>query len=513
MANRTDNVYRNLIWGIIARIAMILLPFISRTIMIYTLGIDYVGLGSLFSSILGVLSLAELGFGSAIVYSMYKPVAEDNKELICQLLGFYKKCYHLIGLIILVIGIFLLPFLDKLVSGEVPEGINLQILFIIYLLNNVISYFLFAYKNSVFLAYQRVDLQSKISLLINVGLNVLQIVILLSVRNYYLYAILIPVSTLINNLLILFFSQRMFPNIYPTKGLPEIEKKVIKTKIAGMIFQKIGGIILTSVDTIVISAFLGLKVLGIYNGYYYIITALVGFLAVIQTALIPSVGNSVAKETKEKNYRDFNKFQFIYLWILAWWSSCLVSIYPSFMELWQGSENTFPFIIVILFAIYFYTHHMGDFCYIYKESLGLWWEGKFVTLISSVVNLTLNIILVNYIGISGILISTIIAITFVNVPYGGWILFKYYFTEKGLYKNYILQQIYRFAVSILVALITYFCCSLWTLDSLLLTLLKNLFICVLVPNMLLVLLYFPTRDFKLSFQFIKSFLSKRGIKK
>ena len=150
--SRVKNASRNIVWGVLNKIVVLLLPFITRTVMIYTLGMEYVGLSSLFTSILQVLSFAELGIGSALVFSMYEPMAENDDKKICALLNLYKKTYRIIGVIILVAGLAILPFLNYFVNGSVPNNINLQILFVIYLLNNLVGYFLFAYKQALFTA-------------------------------------------------------------------------------------------------------------------------------------------------------------------------------------------------------------------------------------------------------------------------------------------------------------------------------------------------------------------------
>lgn len=170
--SRTANTARNLYWGIITRVIGIVMPFISRTAMIYVLGMRYVGLDSLFASLLNVLSLAELGFGSALVFSMYKPMAEHDVRTVNALLSFYRKCYRLIGIVISVLGLCMLPFLNVLVHGDVPPGINMRLLFSIQLFNTVIGYFTFAYRGSIFQAQQRVDISQKISLVLGIVSNV-----------------------------------------------------------------------------------------------------------------------------------------------------------------------------------------------------------------------------------------------------------------------------------------------------------------------------------------------------
>ena len=164
-SDRIKNTRRNAIWGIVNKFITILLPFITRTVLIYVLGVEYVGINGLFSSILQVLSLAELGFSSAIVYSMYKPLAENDNDVVCALLQFYKKIYRCIGSIVLIIGVALIPFLKYLISGSCPSDVNIYVVYIIYLLNTSCSYFLFAYKKSLLSAVQRQDIISKVAMI------------------------------------------------------------------------------------------------------------------------------------------------------------------------------------------------------------------------------------------------------------------------------------------------------------------------------------------------------------
>ena len=199
--------------------------------------------------------------------------------------------------------------MDKFITGDVPSDTNIYVLFLIYLFNNAVGYFLFAYKQSILIASQRIDLVSKVNLIVSFFLNVLQIAALLIFRSYYAFIIILPVSTCVSNLWIAYVTKEHYPQ-YICKGMIGKEEiKVIAEKVGGLLCQKIGNIVLCNVDAIVISSFLGLRILGIYNGYFYVISTLMGFLYIIQQTLIPSVGNSIAKESKEKNYKDFSKFQ------------------------------------------------------------------------------------------------------------------------------------------------------------------------------------------------------------
>ena len=262
-----------------------------------------------------------------------------------------------------------------------------------------------------------------------------------------------------------------------------------------MVFQKIGNIVLTSVDTIIISSFLGLRILGIYNNYYYIITALNMFLSIICRVLIPAVGNSIACDSKEKNYNDFQKFQLIYQWVAIWMSVCLLCLFQPFIKLWVGEELMLPEYLSILFAAYFFALKWLDIVYVYREASGIWWQGKMYPLISAVVNLVLNIIFVKLIGLAGILISTIICLLFIHDTIGVYILKLYYFNEAMSMKKFYFRQAYIVLCFLLIGFVTYFVCGLFKVDGIFQLIIRAL-ICIILPNVLLMLLFHRFGTFK-----------------
>jgi len=386
----------------------------------------------------------------------------------------------------------------------------LKVLFLVYIFNNVIGYFLFTYKQAVFQATQRVDVISRIGMTIQVTLSVCQALALLVLRNYYVYVLVIPIFTMVNNFALGILADKQFPQ-YKARGvIDSSEVRVIKKKVGGMVFQKIGNIILQSVDTLIISAFLGLAILGIYNGYFFVITALAGFFGVIQQALIPSIGNSVVVEPVEKNLSDFKIFHFLYMWIVIWSCSCLLCLFQPFMKMWQGAENMLTDKLVVLFVLYFFTYRMGDVNWIYREALGYWWEARFIPLISSLLNLILNIFLVNKIGLSGILISTIVSLTLVNLPWSSKVMFSKYFSSRKEYFLYLIRTLFYFVIMCIVAIVTYFACTLVKSNGLLELLIKGL-ICCILPNILLFLFNIKNKDMKRGFGFVVSRLPKKYV--
>lgn len=483
--SRTKNATRNLFWGVINKLIGIIFPFICRTVLIYTLGTEYLGLNSLFASILSVLSLAELGFGSALVFSMYEPIAQNDTNRICALLNFYKKVYRIIGSIILVLGISIIPLLDHFISGEIPGNINITVIYIINLFGTVISYFLFAYKNSLLIAHQRVDIISYISSILYTAQYLLQIVLLLLFKDYYLYLLINPILVAVNNIIIAIIVTHKYPQ-YQAKGkIDNKSKKVIKKKVSSLFLYKIGNIVNNSIDTIIISSFLGISMVAIYGNYYYIISSLFGILSIYYSSLVAGIANSLVVESLEKNFRDFNRLFYLQCWIIGWCTICLVCLYQPFIKLWVGKERMLPFSIVIALAIYFYTWKIQDIVYTYKDAAGMWEKDKYLPLISAVINLILNIITVKVIGLYGVILSTVIVQLLISGTYTPKVLFDNYF--KVSVRHYYISCFKYFLLTVFLCFLTLLLCQLVQGSDLMILIGRGI-ICIIVPNLLMVLL-------------------------
>lgn len=414
---RTKNASRNIIFGTALKFYQIFVPFVMRTAMIRIMGIEYLGLSSLFTSILHVLNLAELGVGSAMVYSMYKPIAEDDRTKICALMKLYKVYYRIIGFVVAGIGLALLPFLPKLVHADLPAGVDLTILYLFYLSATVFSYWLFAYRNALFHAHQRDDIVSKIKLLLDTIKYITQLVVLIALKNYYVYVLIILLTQVLTNITTAVVSSKMFPNYIAQGYLEATEKKEINKRIRDLFTAKFGTVLSTSVDDMVISAFIGLSMLAIYQNYHYIMKAVMGFVLIIFSSCTAGIGNSIVTESAEKNYNDFRRLSFLTLWICIICISCFACIYQPFMALWAGKGLVLPDIMVLLMCIYFLLYVMQHLCCVYKDAAGIWHQDRFRPLIAGIVNLFLNISFVKIWGVYAIVLSTIISYLLIAMPW------------------------------------------------------------------------------------------------
>lgn len=458
-----------------------LFPFAVRSVMIYKLGAEYTGVGSLFNSILNMLSLAELGFSSAMVYCMYEPIHRQDEYTICALLNLYKKIYRIIGGIIFAIGLMLIPILPNLVDSQMPTGINLYTLYVIYLMNSVLSYFLFAYKSSLITAYQRNDVVSIITLVSNVALYVLQIIVLLLTADFYLYAGLLVVSTIVTNISYEVTSRKLFPTITCT-GVVEVGlKEKIKKRMIGIMLYKISSSTRTSFDSIIISSYLGLITLTQYQNYFMIISSVEGILSMVNTAVTASVGDSIVAKTVDDNYRDFRKIVFVYIWIAGCTSICILVLIQPFMKLWMGTELMLSETMVVMFTVYFYVQAMGDTVFLYRTAAGLWWQDWIRPVVEAIVNIILNIFLVKMLGLFGVILATVITLVGINFLWGAHILFKHFFKQSM--KEYLIIQCKQAIATVVAGMVAILICQLIRMDGII-QLLVKLIVCLIVPNIL-----------------------------
>lgn len=486
--DRTTNAIRSITWGVIEKFALLLLPFITRTVLIQVLGIEYLGLNTLFVSILQVLSVSELGFGTAIVFSMYKPIAEDDNKTLCALLNLYKKIYHFVGIIILFLGLSIIPFLPRLVKGDIPSDVNLYLLYIIFLFNTVISYFLFAYKTALFSAFQRNDIQSKRNAAISLFSNVAQVILLLTIHNYYAYVLIIPIGTILTNLINGYCANKMYPNIICEGTISKELKEGIKKRIIGLISYKFYVITCYSISGIVISAFLGLKPLALYNNYSAVINIFIGFLDIIGTSLTAGIGNKMVCNTIESNYSDFKKYLFGYSWVSSYFVILLISIFQNLMIVWLGNNLLLPIGTVALLLLNFMIARiLNNTVWTYRQAAGLWWEDRFNPVAQTIANLCLCLILVNVIGMNGVILATTFSALCIGFPWGSTILFKYYFKRSAI--EYYKLSIFYVFTTIFVGGLCYVLCNICITSNTFITLILKIILASLVSNSMFWLIY------------------------
>lgn len=443
MSSRTKRVSTGIVWSVISKVTSTLFPFFVRTAFIYRLGADYLGLNSLFVSILQILSLAELGFSSAVVYCMYEPAAKGDDSHVLALLTYFKRIYRIVGLVITLVGVCVVPLLPFIVNGDVPDDINMYVVYAIFLFNTSVSYFMASYRQSLFNAFQRNDLVSVTQLAVVVIQNSVQMAFLLLGCSYYAYAIVLPVATIAGNVITAFISKREFPQFFNGSidmgRLEEGERKVIIDKVKGLLIQKVCILTRDSCDSIIISASLGLTLAGKYNNYFLIMSSLLALVETIRPPLTASVGNSIALESPQKNFYDMRRLCWLFSFVSIFASACLLGLFQSFIKLWIGSEYLLSTPLAALLCLYFYVRTMGDVRASYDDATGMWSKLKLCSVLQAIFNLLLNLLFVQILGIEGVVLATVLSLFVIEFCYGSRIVFREYFgieRVKQFYGDY-----------------------------------------------------------------------------
>ena len=430
------NVKRNMAANAIGNGVKLLFPFLNRTLFLWLLGPEYLGLNGLFGSVLGVLMLAELGFGTAVVCSMYKPVADDDRELLCAYLRFYRTVYRVVGSVIFVAGLCLLPFLGKLVHGDVPPDVDLHILYLIHLVNTSASYFLFAYRGSVLGAHHRNDVITNIRTGVSIAQYVTVFLILLVTRNYYHYVMATVAFTVAQNVLLVKASRRLFPDIEPRGRLPVDKRRQVISDVKSIFMHKVGGIITHFSDNLVISAFLGLVAVAAYGNYYYVLTSVGGLVGIAYSSMTGGFGNKIHTETKEANFALFMKMNRLTLMIALWCAAMMTALYQPFIAVWTKNDPVLvrhaltPFLMVF----YFYIMQARQTLLAFKSAAGIWRQDRWKPIVAGAVNLGLNILFVltfaDSYRLDGVILSSIVGFVLIQIPWETHVVFSSFFNGE-----------------------------------------------------------------------------------
>lgn len=453
---RTKNAIYNTMWGGIYRIVALIGPFIVKTIIIKRLGMEYSGLNTLFNSILTVLNLANLGFSSSLVYTMYEAVAREDYKNLCAMLNFFRKVYRMIGLVILGMGIAVMPFLPELVGGECPSNVNLYIMFGLYLSATVMDYLLFGYVNAIFSAYQREDIRLKIMTVRYIIQYALQILLLSVFADYYAYLLTLPLLVIPNSLANYAAAKKLYPRIR-CAGAPSKEvKQRVYCRVRTLFAHKVGNTLLVNVDSIIISAFLGLSVQSLFSNYYYILTAVNGVVEIIPNGCLAGIGNKLIIDSEEENHRMFLNLTYGWAALIGICAVCLLCLYQPFIGgIWIGSDGLLEDKVVIFLAAFFYSWMFRIMQLTYRDAAGLWMKDWLKPLISMVLKLGFSIPLIQYTeSIVGALMPTIFIMFFIYFPWEVKVLYDNLFHCSWI--GYMRRMIRYMAVSALGAAACYF---------------------------------------------------------
>lgn len=451
MQNRSRTEYSiiNILTGMGGYVLNTILGFVCRMVFVQCLSADYLGINGLFTNILTMLSLAELGVGSAIVYALYKPLAENDEEKIASLMKLYAAAYRTIGAVIMLVGLALMPFLDVIIQEQPNISESIYLLYFLYLFNTASSYF-FSYRTSLIVASQRNFIVGGINYAVTILQSAVQMAYLLAFRDYLGYLLIQTAGTFIYNVLVSHVALKLFPYIRrkDVQPLPKDERRVLFINIRDLMIQKFSSLLVNSTDNILITFFGGLATTGIASNYTLLVNTLNSLLSQIFNGLTASIGNHNVSESVEKRYQMFSFLNMMNFWIFGWAALGIFFCSSDLVELCFGSDYVLGTEIPFVMALNFFTVGMMNAVWTYKHTLGLFRYGRLMQTVTGILNIIFSIILGTHWGLFGILIATTLARILTNLWYDPYAVYIHGFGVNPL--EYLKKYI-KYIVLLLVA--------------------------------------------------------------
>lgn len=494
---RTQNSIRNIMAAMAGQLGGVLVNLLARVFFLHYLNHTYLGLNGLFTNVLTMLSLVELGVGPAMAYSLYKPLADNDVERIKSHMAFYKKAYITIGLAIAALGLLFLPFYTVFMD-EVPDIPHLNVIYLLFVANTVVSYF-YSYKRALIVCDQKKYIDTMVHYGAYFILNLVQIIFLALTSNYVLFLILQVISTWAENFILAKKADQLYPYLKDkdVQPLNKADSQVIFRNVAAMSMHKIGAVVVNSTDNILISRLIGLATAGLYNNYYTIIHPLQTITNQIFESIVASVGNLKAtvqggdlghlKET-------FNDVFFFAFWIFTFCATCLLNLLHPFIEfLWLRNRGwLLDDLTLYILVINFYLYGMRRPVLTFRDATGAFWNDRFKPIFESVINLVASIILAKRFGVAGIFMGTLFSTVTTSLWVEPLVLYRNVFYSP--LRDYFARFAGYTAVGVAVCLVTTWLCDL--VGYSLLSLIPRGVICLIVPNVLLLAVFRKTREFR-----------------
>ncbi|MBO5747364.1 MAG: oligosaccharide flippase family protein [Clostridia bacterium] len=503
MAGRTRNTMKNMMVMLVMQLVTVLASFVCRTFFVKLLATEYLGLSGLFTNIIAVLSLSELGFGSVIIVNLYKPLAENDQEQICKLMNFYRKAYTAVGLFIIACGLILAPFLDYLVKtdAEIPY---LKGYFLLFILQSATSYF-FAYKRSILTASQQEYICSAVSQTLGIVMNLLQILFLWITRLYISYLLVAIFTGLCNNIIISLIADKKFPFLKEGKKL-QLDKSQTKNmfkNVSSMMLHKIGNTVISSTDNILISSILGVIYTGLYSNYLLIMNVITQIITIGLNAVSASVGDFNARKNETEKKELFDALQMMSSWIFGMSSICFVCLFQPTIGIWFGEKYLLDFSVVVVISVNFYINGLLRVPGTFSDLNGVYVKTKFKPVAMAIINLTTSIVCLKIWGLVGVFIGTLISYLLVGVWVDPYFVFKDVFKISS--RRYFFGLVGQTIVLGIIGMVTY------GIVGLIPFYVGKVAVCVLLVNALLLLCYGHTKSFKFIFQRIKGLFRHKKV--
>ncbi len=503
---RSKNSIRNIVFGLTGQILNILMSFAMRTVFIRTLDSVYLGVNGTFTNILMIFSLADLGVGTAIIYSLYRPIAENDTPKIQALMQMYKKAYITIGCVIVLMGLALMPFIDVFIK-ETEYIPNLRLIFMIFVANTASTYF-FSYKGTLITAHQKNFIVTNVVYGTSILCYGIQIVIMQLTHNYILTLSIQTATNTLQSIITMIIADRMYPYLKEKDIVPltRADKRKIYKNMSALMFYRTGQVIINGTDSVLISSLVGIIESGIYSNYLLLTTTVKNLMQQVFRAVTASIGNLSVLESDERKYEIYNIVYFGNFWMFGFGAVCFFVLFNPFMILWAGVDMMLTLRQVFFIALNFYLIGMRNVNLVFRDAMGIFKEGRWVPIISAAVNIGVSILTTLKFGLVGPFIGTTISMLATLVWMEPVILFKYGFRRKVW--PYFLKYAVYFCVTVAATVVTWYISRLFNQNSLY-YFIGKVAVCMTVPNLIFWLIFGRTSEFHQMFARVKSVLHRK----
>lgn len=492
--SRTKNTIRNVKTGAIVQLINRLMAFVVRTFFIKMLNTEYLGVNGLFTNVLTILSFAELGIGTAIIFNMYKPVAENDKEKIKSLMKLYQKSYNTIGIIVFVLGLCVIPFMDIIVKDAPNIKENLIIIYLLFLFNTASSYF-FTYKKSIIYAHQKQSIIDNIDSIFYLTKSIFEIIFLVLTKNFIVYLTIQILGTFLENIIIAIKADKMYPYL-KEKNVQELDKEESKSifdNVKSLVVYKFGGVILNGTDNILISSLVNVSTVGLCSNYTLIISSIKAIIFSALNGVTASVGNLNAVGEPKQKEKVFYQITFVNYIVYSFCAIAFMVLLNPFITLWLGQDYILGIAVSISLAVSFFVEGLRNPGYTYRTTLGLFKKAKSTPYIGAITNIILSILLCKLFGVAGIFMATAIAQLVSYSWIDPYLIHKYEFkTPVSKYFKKFVVYFVIFAISTGIALGL---SNIIWVDGIIGFILKTLIVCI-VPNIINLLVFCKNEEFK-----------------
>lgn len=490
--SRSEYSVINILTGFGGYFLNTIMGYICRMVFVRCLSAEYLGVNGLFTNILSMLSLAELGIGGAIGFALYKPLAEDDRDKIATLMRFYGKAYRIIGCVVAVVGLLMMPFLNIIITEQPDIQENLYVIYLLYLFNTASTYF-FSYRSALLTAAQRNYIVLGINYAVTIMQSIIQIPVLLMNHNYMAYLIVQTIGVFVNNVIVSWWAKKDYPYISKrnVKPLSHDEKRGLFINIKALTINKLSTILVNNTDNIVLTYFSGLVAVGVVSNYVILTNTLSSLTSQLFNSLTASVGNLNAIENDEKKYSFFRILNLSNFWIFGWGAIGIAFVSGDIVRLCFGEEYVLGISIPLVLAINFYIVGMQNAVYAYKNTMGLFRYGQYLLLLTAAINLVLDIVLGNTMGILGIYLATAIARIATNAWYEPYAVFRYGLKVSPF--RYLRKYFEYIGVLVVTGGICYYLCSLCQFQVVINVIIKFI-ICSIVPNCIFFACYHKSEE-------------------